>query len=63
MTTIVDCSMLKTKQQVALYVGINNDAQHIYDRVGFVGLCGKERPANVEDVLEIGFRGTNRGYW
>ncbi|KAL5495095.1 hypothetical protein ACEPAI_557 [Sanghuangporus weigelae] len=55
--------MLKTKQHVVLYVGIHNDAQHIYDRIGYVGLCGKTRPIGVEDVLEIGFRNTKRGHW
>lgn len=53
----------RNKEYVALYVGTQNDAQHVYDRVGFVGLSGKDRPSDVEDALELGFRGTNRGYW
>ncbi|EJD03786.1 uncharacterized protein FOMMEDRAFT_133168 [Fomitiporia mediterranea MF3/22] len=60
---VVTDEMLKTKQYAALYVGVENAAQHIYDRVGYVGLCGKVRPAFVEDVLEIGFHGTDRGFW
>jgi len=51
------------KTSVALYVGLQNKAQRVYDRVGFAGLCGKEKPEGVEDSLELGFIGTNKGHW
>jgi len=51
------------RDAVTLYVGHGNSAQRVYDRVGFVGLCGKERPADVEDSIELGFVGTARGIW
>lgn len=51
------------RDAVTLYVGHGNSAQRVYDRVGFVGLCGKERPADVEDSIELGFAGTARGIW
>jgi hypothetical protein len=48
---------------VMLYVSHGNSAQGVYDRVGFVGLCGKEQPEGVEDSIELGFLGTTRGHW
>ncbi|KAH0838089.1 hypothetical protein J3R83DRAFT_6333 [Lanmaoa asiatica] len=53
------------KESVVLYVGHENSARRVYHRVGFVGLSGKpeERPEDVEDSLELGFIGTNRGHW
>ncbi|KAH7886039.1 hypothetical protein F5I97DRAFT_1808513 [Phlebopus sp. FC_14] len=51
------------KESVILYVGHENSAQRVYDRVGFVGLCGKDKIEGVEDALELGFVGTNRGHW
>ncbi|KAF9650542.1 hypothetical protein BDM02DRAFT_3092896 [Thelephora ganbajun] len=51
------------RDAVTLYVSHGNSAQRVYDRVGFVGLCGKERPAGVEDAIEFGFVGTARGHW
>ncbi|KAI0931511.1 hypothetical protein AcW1_001100 [Taiwanofungus camphoratus] len=51
------------KDCVVLYVGHDNSAQRVYDRVGFAGLCGKDKPEGVEDSLELGFVGTNRGHW
>lgn len=49
---------------VALYVAHDNiAAATVYDRVGFAGLLGKERPLGVEDVLELGFEGATKGYW
>lgn len=48
---------------VMLYVSHGNSAQRVYDRVGFVGLCGKEQPEGVEDAIELGFVGTTRGHW
>ncbi|KAG2117242.1 uncharacterized protein F5147DRAFT_305096 [Suillus discolor] len=41
--------LLKKHEQVVLYVGANNDAQKLYNRVGFQGTSGPER------WLEIGF--------
>ncbi|KAI0639937.1 hypothetical protein C8Q77DRAFT_1152863 [Trametes polyzona] len=51
------------KESVVLYVGHENSAQRVYDRVGFVGLCGKSKPDTVEDSLELGFVGADRGHW
>ncbi|KAI0033999.1 hypothetical protein K488DRAFT_84440 [Vararia minispora EC-137] len=52
------------KSSVTLYVGHSNGAQRVYDRVGFVGLCGKDKPTGVEDALELGFAtGSSRGHW
>ncbi|THV07463.1 hypothetical protein K435DRAFT_815325 [Dendrothele bispora CBS 962.96] len=51
------------KKCVVLYAGINNSAQHVYDRIGFQGLCGKPREEGLDDVLEIGFLGTEKGHW
>jgi len=51
------------RDAVTLYVSHGNSAQSVYDRVGFVGLCGKEQPADVEDSIELGFVGTARGIW
>jgi ribosomal protein S18 acetylase RimI-like enzyme len=51
------------KASVALYVGHQNNAQRVYDRVGFAGLCGKDKPEGVEDSLELGFIGANKGHW
>ncbi|KAG8219582.1 hypothetical protein J3R82DRAFT_533 [Butyriboletus roseoflavus] len=58
---LLDCG----KESVVLYVGRENNARSVYHRVGFVGLSGKpdERPEGVEDALELGFVGTNRGHW
>ncbi|OSD06207.1 hypothetical protein PYCCODRAFT_1423076 [Trametes coccinea BRFM310] len=51
------------KDSVVLYVGHENSAQRVYDRVGFAGLCGKDKPDTVEDSLELGFVGADRGHW
>ncbi|EMD32641.1 hypothetical protein CERSUDRAFT_87950 [Gelatoporia subvermispora B] len=56
---LFDCG----KESVVLYVGHSNSAQRVYDRVGYVGLCGKDKPEGVEDSIELGFVGTNRGHW
>lgn len=57
---LLDCG----KRNVTLYVGHNNSAQRVYDRVGFVGLCGKEKVNGVEDSLELGLvTGAPRGHW
>ncbi|KAG0692642.1 hypothetical protein DFH29DRAFT_817308 [Suillus ampliporus] len=48
--------LLKTHEQIVLYVGAKNRAKSLYDRVGFQGL-GEGGPAidGVEHWLEIGF--------
>ena len=51
------------KESVVLYVGHENSAQRVYDRVGFAGLCGKPKPEGVEDSLELGLVGSDRGHW
>lgn len=51
------------KNAVVLYVGQDNSAQRVYDRVGYVGLCGKPRPEGVEDALELAFEGAVPGHW
>lgn len=57
---LVDCG----KRSVTLYVSHGNSAQRVYDRVGFVGLCGKEKTNGVEDSLELGLvTGAPRGHW
>ncbi|CCM03757.1 uncharacterized protein FIBRA_05903 [Fibroporia radiculosa] len=56
---LFDCG----KDCVVLYVGHENSAQRVYDRVGFAGLCGKDKPEGVEDSLELGFVGATRGHW
>ncbi|OBZ79109.1 hypothetical protein A0H81_01524 [Grifola frondosa] len=56
---LFDCG----KDCVVLYVGHDNSAQRVYDRVGFAGLCGKDKPEGVEDSLELGFVGAKRGHW
>ncbi|KAF9516032.1 hypothetical protein BS47DRAFT_713309 [Hydnum rufescens UP504] len=49
---------------VALYVANENTAAAtVYDRVGFQGLMGKPRPQGIEDVLELGFKDSIKGYW
>lgn len=57
---LMDCG----KSSVTLYVGHSNSAQRVYDRVGFVGLCGNVKLDGVEDALELGFKtGAPRGHW
>lgn len=51
------------QEVVVLYVGYENSAQYVYDRVGFQGLCGKPRNERIEDSLELGFVNTKRGHW
>ncbi|KAG8744638.1 hypothetical protein FRC10_009671 [Ceratobasidium sp. 414] len=49
---------------VVLYVGHDNSAARVYHRVGYQGLAeGVPRPREVENWLEIGFQGTDRGHW
>ena len=51
------------KDSVVLYVAHDNAAaETVYHRVGFRGLmsCPAE---DVEDWLELGFVGTDRGHW
>ncbi|KAF9225546.1 hypothetical protein BS17DRAFT_603864 [Gyrodon lividus] len=56
---LFDCG----KESVVLYVGHENSARRVYHRVGFAGLFDQEKPEGVEDALELGFVGTNRGHW
>lgn len=56
---LFDCG----KESVVLYVGHENSAQKVYHRVGFAGLCGDEKVEGVEDSLELGFIGSDRGHW
>ncbi|KAH9929661.1 uncharacterized protein B0H18DRAFT_995581 [Fomitopsis serialis] len=42
---------------VVLYVGHDNTAQRVYDRVGYAGLCGKDKSERIEDSLELGLSG------
>ena len=52
------------KHNVTLYVEHNNSAQSVCDRVGFVGLCGKESVNGVEDSMELGqVTGARKGHW
>ncbi|KAJ8084572.1 hypothetical protein AAF712_004292 [Marasmius tenuissimus] len=50
------------KSTVVLYVGVLNSARKIYDRIGFMGLDARPG-AVVEEVLELGFMGTEKGHW
>lgn len=46
------------KDAVVLYVGNENPARHVYDKVGFVGLGSSTSGQSfklVEDWLELGF--------
>ncbi|KAF8531273.1 hypothetical protein JB92DRAFT_2852719 [Gautieria morchelliformis] len=63
--TKVVWEMLHTlgKQRVVLYVGNRNPAAKVYSRVGFVGDEREDREEEVEEWLEVGFRGTCRGHW
>lgn len=53
--------LLKTHEQVVLYVGATNPAQKLYDRVGFQDL--HEETPGAERWLEIGFDGAEVGHW
>ncbi|KAG2069146.1 hypothetical protein BDR04DRAFT_719764 [Suillus decipiens] len=55
--------LLKTHEQVVLYVGTTNLAQNMYNRVGFQNIC-RETP-RAERWLEIGFdrAEVERGHW
>lgn len=63
----VSLLLYENKQAIVLYVAHNNPgAAKVYHRVGFQGLSGiaaHERPAGVEDWLELGFQGTQLGHW
>jgi hypothetical protein len=51
------------KESVVLNVAYDSGALRIYDKVGFVGLLEQEKPGGVEDMLELGFVGADRGHW
>ncbi|OJA19567.1 N-acyltransferase superfamily [Rhizopogon vesiculosus] len=58
--------LLKTHEQVVLYVGVGNPAAKVYDRVGFQGLTeGSPAVGGVEHWLEIGFdqAKVDLGHW
>lgn len=50
---------------VSLYVDEQQtpDAAALYDKVGFMGLCGRPRPPHVEPWVEIAFENTIKGHW
>ncbi|KAF9270705.1 hypothetical protein L218DRAFT_914980 [Marasmius fiardii PR-910] len=50
------------KTAVVLYVGVQNSARKIYDRIGFMGLY-QQPDVIYEEALELGFVGTEKGYW
>lgn len=50
------CRLLVTKREITLFVGVNNSATKVYDRVGFVGLAPNSPPVDgVNPWSEIGF--------
>jgi predicted GNAT family acetyltransferase len=51
------------KDSVVLYAAYACGGLHVYNNVGFVGLIDQDKPEGVEDVLELGFVGTDRGHW
>ncbi|KAG1761117.1 hypothetical protein EDD22DRAFT_780257 [Suillus occidentalis] len=53
--------LLKTHEQVVLYVGTKNPARKLYHRVGFQDL--HEEAPGAEHWLEIGFDGAEVGHW
>lgn len=50
---------------VSLYVDEQQtpEAAALYDKVGFMGLCGRSRPPRVETWVEIAFENTIKGHW
>ncbi|KAG7099710.1 hypothetical protein E1B28_001528 [Marasmius oreades] len=50
------------KTAVVLYVGVENSARKIYDRIGFMGLYQKPNVV-FEEALELGFIETEKGHW
>lgn len=52
-------------EDISLYVSErdNREAAALYDKVGFVGLCGRPRPSHVEEWVEIAFEATIKGHW
>ncbi|KAF9523821.1 hypothetical protein CPB83DRAFT_839380 [Crepidotus variabilis] len=54
------------KENIALFVGVNNPAAKVYQRVGFVGIGENPAPANgVEHWVEYGFdrQQVDLGHW
>lgn len=65
-TDITFDSLLKEKEQVALFVGHDNPAAKVYGRVGFAGLSQNAEPVDgVDPWLEIGLDQTmvRMGHW
>jgi hypothetical protein len=66
LTWQVTRDLLKTHQQVVLYVGNANSAARVYNRLGFQGLDGKlATPDPASHWLELGFdpKMTELGFW
>ncbi|KAL0955647.1 hypothetical protein HGRIS_001877 [Hohenbuehelia grisea] len=57
--------LLSTKEAVMLYVGRDNDAAHVYSRVGFPGLDKESHVEGVDHWLELGFdrNKVSLGHW
>lgn len=63
LTTMIFRLFASGKESVVLNVAYDSGALRIYDKVGFVGLLEQEKPDGVEDMLELGFVGADRGHW
>lgn len=58
------CLFKERKDSVVLFVAHDNlAAAKVYDRVGFVGLCGKPLVEGVEPWVEVGFQDSELGHW
>lgn len=53
------------KDRIVLYVGVENNAARLYQRVGFQGLAGGDEVEGVETWLELGFdrQRVELGFW
>lgn len=58
-------SLLVEKDRIVLYVGVENNAARLYQRVGFQGLAGGDEVEGVETWLELGFdrQRVELGFW
>jgi hypothetical protein len=50
------------KQRVAFYVGNETIAAKLCDKLQYQGLMGEDDNEEVEECLEVGFKGILRGY-
>ncbi|KIK30220.1 hypothetical protein PISMIDRAFT_37747, partial [Pisolithus microcarpus 441] len=57
--------LLVEKDRIVLYVGVENSAARLYQRVGFQGLAGGDEVEGVETWLELGFdkQRVELGFW